>query len=85
MATINICDVCKASENVNRLYYCYDRQPDGAGGSEDVGETYDLCQPHELVALKRAIKKSYKADIKDYYEFNQLIIAEIKGMIKQRS
>jgi hypothetical protein len=86
MATINICDICGAREDVSRRSYPYDRRPDGAGGSETVSEIYDLCQTHELIALKLAIKTCVnKTDIKDIqndWSFNQLIINEIKQLLQ---
>lgn len=86
MAQILICDICKTRENVNRLNYPYDRCADGAGGSETVFQLYDICQTHEIAAMKRAVGtyiKSRKAGILTGYEFNTLLIAEIEGLISQ--
>lgn len=89
MATINICDICGTRNNVNRRQYPYDRRIDGAGSMDTEYEIYDLCQTHELIVLKLAIKASLKLDIRSgnvcaEYFFNQLIITEIKKMISKQ-
>ena len=84
MATIDICDICQSSEAVARLYFCYDRQSNGAPSSEDVGETFDLCLHHRVEVLEAAMNKLMKQYNIHKYEKNKISIDLIKYIIARR-
>jgi len=91
MATIEICDVCSKRETVKRLSYCYDREMGPAGSSEDVFETYDLCDACELSILKSVISKITNRGLSDRpmdsfinkCDFNKYIIEVVKTRQKK--
>lgn len=88
MSTIQICDVCGGRENIHKIQYPYDHRADGAGGMEIVYEVYDLCEKHELLALKKAIKYIIRKRIPAVlteHEFNRVIINEIESLIVNNS
>jgi hypothetical protein len=81
MATIKICDICGTRNSVNKVCLPYDRRMDGAGSMETVSEVYDLCQTHELAAIKAAIKTVLSKGAEAEFELNIRIIKEIEKRI----
>ena len=84
---ITVCDICGSQDRVVPEYFAYDRRPDGAGGMEDVGETYDLCIQHRYEVLRHAFKvfiaKGWQVK-NARHEFNSVMIDWIEKQIKKR-
>jgi len=81
MAVVTVCDICGTSKNVNHLSYALKRMNDSVSGLviDTDGKTYDLCQTHELIILKAAIKKAIKSlSAETEFAMNECIIREIK-------
>ena len=84
MATIKVCDVCGTKDNVNSRYYPYDRRADGAGGMEDVGDSFDLCCRHEVVLQKKIIKVlTDRKEPLNEYQINSMAINLIRVLISK--
>jgi hypothetical protein len=81
MATIKICDICGTRNNVNKVCLPYDRRMDGAGSMETISEVYDLCQTHELIAIKAAIKAAIANGVETDFGWNIRIVKEIEKQI----
>jgi len=83
MATIEICDICGERKDVKRQYFCYDRQTDGAGSMEDVGDTFDLCPKHQVSVLEATLVNLMEKYKIHKHEKNQIAIDVIKRRMKR--
>lgn len=82
MATIEVCDICGSRDGVLRHFYSTDRQTDGAGSMEDVGDTYDLCIKHQADILEATITTIKQVHKIPKYTVNQYSVNAIKARIK---
>ncbi len=71
---IKICDICKTRDNVHPYFFSTDRVADAAGGMENEGVFFDLCDACALTSYKVIIKN----EVKDIWGFNKKIIDNIK-------
>jgi len=75
---IIVCDICGSRTKVNRLWFWTGRRMDAAGGYEDEGELYDICEACEFRMLKRIYAEKY-ANQKE----NERLIGYIKKEIEK--